>query len=204
MKGFFLRKETLVKMALALLIGVNLLPWRIAALLALALGAALFLLRKNQVFHQDNYSLNPDLVLAPANGVVTKVSKTKDDGKSKPSVLIEVRMPFEGPYGLYLPFESEIQEDQTEGGSRFTKRPNRYNLSLLSKGGERVGLSLGQGRFGSAPRLYARSGDRGSPLACFGYFPYGGSLDITLPEGAQVMVAQGDKLKAGETAIAGF
>lgn len=209
MKWFFLPGETLVKMALAALFAVNILPWFLSALFILGSLAALFIFRKNKVFYQDSFSLNPDLMLAPISGKVRSVRKEKDGAES--SWVVEASIPLWEPCGLYLPFDGRFEEvDAAEKARKrdirrllFTNKPDRYNLTLQSKAGVVAGIKLMKSFWGLGPRLYVRSGDRGRALACFGCLP-GGRVEMKLPGGSKVMVGPGDKLKAGETAVAGF
>lgn len=213
MKWFFLENETIVKMALATLIALNFLPWFYAGLWVLFVAITFLLFRKNKAFYRDNFSINPDLLLSPVTGRVISVEQLEEQGEEKGGTYVRVTMPLLGPYGLFLPFDSAVEElDFSEGqsllrwrkGVRFTNKLNRHNLILRSKTEERVELGLVKAALGFEPKLYVQPGDKGKALACFGYFPLGGSIFIKLPPQARVLVSPGDKLRAGETAIVGF
>lgn len=206
MKWFFLTRESVVKMALATLVVLNFFPWYLATLWVLGVATTLFFTRKNKVFYKDSFSINPDLVLSPVNGKVLRVSRGEN---------LEIRVvipPWEA-IGLFLPFDTSVEKlDFSEGGSvwrwrkepQFTKGLNRYNLTLRSKAGQTLVLELFKCPLGMKARLYVGAGDKGKSLACFGFFPLGGSMNIKLDATAKVLVAEGDRLKAGQTAIAGF
>lgn len=212
MKWFFLTGESLVKMLLITLVVINLLPWYLSSAWILVFCSTLFLFRKNKVFYKDNFALNHDLMLSPVSGRVLSARQVQlDNGETV--LIIRLMIPLHGPFGLFLPFDSSVEALETFKGAalwrwrkeaRFTKGLNRYNLTLQNKSGEKVVFGLIKGQLGFEPRLYVQPGDKGKGLACFGYFPLGGSLNITLPSNAKAMVSAGDKVKAGETALVGF
>lgn len=207
MRWFFLSIEDFIKLLLATVIIYNFFPLVLSGLWTLAFALILFFSRKNKVFYKDNFSMNPDMMLAPVNGKVLNV--LSEDGKK---TLIQVRVPFYGPIGLFMPFEGVVEKlDFTRKGEtsfekrrgKFTNRRNGYRLTLRNKTEISVGLNI-KGLLGMVPRVYVRAGDKGKSLACFGYAPLGAKLEIAVSNDAKVLVAPGDRLKAGETAVLGL
>ncbi len=207
MKWFFLSVEDFIKLLLATLIIYNFFPLLLSAFWTALFILALFFTRKNKVFYKDNFSMNPDMMLSPVSGKVTKV--ISEEGQK---TLIQVTVPFYGPIGLFMPFEGVIDKlDFTKKGEsafekrrgKFTNRRNGYRLTLRNKTETKVGLNI-KGLLGMAPRVYVRAGDKGKSLACFGYAPLGAKIEIAVASDVKVLVGPGDKLKAGETAVLGL
>jgi hypothetical protein len=49
-----------------------------------------------------------------------------------------------------------------------------------------------------------KSGDRGRGAACFGHYPFGGSLIVYVPQPSDILVVENEKIEAGQTVLAVF
>jgi hypothetical protein len=50
--------------------------------------------------------------------------------------------------------------------------------------------------------LWVKSGDRGRGGACFGYYPFGGTLLIYLPAKSDILIFEKEKIFPGQSVIA--
>jgi hypothetical protein len=78
----------------------------------------------------------------------------------------------------------------------------KTDLTLRSKYGLMTKLTFIHSRFGKSPKIWMKSGDRGRGAACFGYYPFGGSLIIYIPKPCDVLIIKGEQLVPGHTVLA--
>ena len=56
--------------------------------------------------------------------------------------------------------------------------------------------------YGQRPTIWLKSGDRGRGAACFGNYPFGGTLIIYLPQNSDILVFENERVVPGQTVIA--
>lgn len=171
----------------------------------LALGLLLFFRDPRRHFEGD-----PGVVLAAADGLVTRVDELAD--------------PAVGP-GRYRRvvtflsvFDVHVQKTPTAGRvtvSELTRgrkvaafrqdagEVNEQQLTVFeTRGGERVGVRQIAGLVARRVVCYLEPGrqvERGDPL---GLIKFGSRVDVLVPEDYEILVAKGDRVKAGATPIA--
>ena len=58
--------------------------------------------------------------------------------------------------------------------------------------------------YGHRPSIWLKSGDCGRGAACFGFYPFGGTLIIYLPQNSDILVFEKERVVPGQTVISAF
>lgn len=207
MKRIFLKKDFVVKLTLLSFVFLIILPTTLFILWLLMAISFIFLFRKDKVTYKNSLSNAVDIVLAPVSGKISKI--TEVDGQQ----IVRVVTPPWGPYGLYLPFSSEVIGSQfIEGkkiwrGSKILKLQGdteRFSIEFQNKLGHKASIETYTCLVGGSADIWLRAGDKGRSSACFGYVPFGGSLVIKVPKDSELLVKENEKIKAGSTILAGI
>lgn len=212
---FFMRQKwivaTLFGMAWSLLNFET--PWD---KICFGLGAIwLFIHRKRPVTWNEGMRNDGEIILAPIDGEVVKISSYFDDEDKCNYTAIRINMSHYHAWGLYLPFTSEMAYlKEREGSKRFPrselatlsnlelKEMSRTDLVLKSPAGLTSHMRFIQCVNGRSPRIWMKSGDHGRGGACFGYYPFGGSLLVFVPENSDILVVENERIRAGESVLA--
>ncbi|MCO4792485.1 MAG: phosphatidylserine decarboxylase [Bacteriovoracaceae bacterium] len=175
----------------------------------------LFRKKKKQDYKSES-AFKRDVVFSPVQGKVESVSHNISHcyfGKN----LTEVRITM-NPWdemGIHMPMTSEVQDFNFKDGNsffRYKSGPRQEQnkemldsiaLTLRDVQGRNVGLQFLKCYVGSWPEISLMPGDRGKQQANFGYFPFGGTVLLYMPKKYEILIAEKDKVIAGETLIAG-
>jgi len=156
-------------------------------------------------------TLNPEVLLAPADGWVIGVKDYHEDQALKVDVLrISVFVRWVDPFGAHLPAAGAVKERLTLGTTRypaFQERASDTNrrtvIVVESPGGRHYAVCQISGVL---PFLALNDVEPGQNLdagARIGRLLGGGRVDILAPKAAvRVCVKTGDRVRAGETVIA--
>jgi hypothetical protein len=102
--------------------------------------------------------------------------------------------------GFYLPTAGEISAFKQES---LTNKNFGYSvLTLTSKNGNRFILKFFNSLGRLSPVFWVKSGDKGRGGACFGYYPFGGTLIIYLPAKSDILIFEKEKIFPGQSVIA--
>lgn len=175
----------------------------------------LALFRRPRVNYKDSLSHSKEIVLSPVAGKVVDIVYQAENPLVPGEFCkqIKIAIPLIGPYGLYLPFSSQVNNfEQQEGKSVWRGKKILPNLSVIKKKNILIENKLGHSLLiqllrcplGFNAKVWARPGDIGRSSACFGFFPCGGSTLLSLPTSSDILVKIGDKVKPGETVVAGL
>lgn len=175
----------------------------------------LFVFRRSSVPYRDTLKNDGEIFLSPTHGRVESVRHSVLS-LDYPSPCHEVRisLSFWDEKGLYLPTAGEATYLKASKGKKIHRRSPTHifygpveelahtDLTLTSK--NQVGTLM---RFidcttGQRPTIWLKSGDRGRGGACFGYYPFGGTLLIYLPASSDVLVYEKEIVVPGQTVIA--
>ena len=180
--------------------------WPLVGVVLMALGVfALFFFRNPE----RHCSFGPSTACAPADGKVIKVCRAPDE-------MIRRALPqqvsiFMSVFNVHVnraAIEGELTEYSYNAGRKISafkdkaSLENEQNLSVWDGPGGRVALKQIAGLvarrivFDHSPGDSVRRGDR------IGLIRYGSRVDVFLPEDATVLVSEGDRVRAGESAIA--
>lgn len=184
----------------------------------LFIGALFFLWlhRRKEVPWRDTLKNDGEIFLSPIDGEVVKIGVWTDPEDGKTYGQLRLKMSVTDNWGLHLPSSSEMEFLKQHPGKRLPRRNLAYlaeaqvtehaqtEMLLRSKNG--VGSRL---RFihcvnGKVPRIWMKSGDRGRGAACFGHYPFGGSLIVYVPQPSDILVIENEKIEAGQTVLAVF
>jgi len=185
--------------------------------LALALGSGwLWLHRRRSIIWRETLKNDGEMFLSPTDGKVVKIGKWTDPEAGFDYSEIRLQISVTNNWGLYLPTSSEMEylksyegmamaRDQfklvtTDESAPFAKT----DMVLRSKNGIATRLRFMLSDLSRSPKIWMKSGDRGRGAACFGYYPFGGSLIIYIPQPSDVLVVENETVTAGQTVLAVF
>ena len=175
----------------------------------------LFIFRKTLVPFRDTLKNDGEIFLSPVYGVVESIRRdttTWDELSSSHEIRISVG--FLDQKGLYLPTSSEVGFLKANKGykiPRYSESQNFYrpleelahtDFILLSKNKTKTLMRFIDCKYGIRPSIWLKSGDRGRAAACFGHYPFGGTLIIYLPQNSDILVFEKEKLVPGQSVIA--
>jgi len=182
--------------------------WPLVGVFLMALGIfALFFFRNPR----RNCSFSSDAACAPADGKVIKVCPA-------PSEMVRRGLPkqisiFMSVFNVHVnraAIDGELTEYSYNKGRKFSafkdkaSLENEQNLSVWDGPRGRIALKQIAGLvarrivFDHSPGDSVLRGDR------IGLIRYGSRVDVFLPDDATVLVGEGDRVRAGESAIAEF
>ena len=152
------------------------------------------------------------LIVAPADGKVVSVAGVKGDSPFTDAVT-RVSI-FLSPLDVHInrtPVEGKIAKIAYQPGKFLAAykeeawRRNEQNaLSILDAHGRTLGVVQIAGVLARRIICRAKPGDRLARGEKFGLIMFGSRTDTYLPEGCRVEVAEGQRVKGGETVLARF
>lgn len=161
----------------------------------------LFLFRRSAVLYQETIRNDGEIFLSPVCGVVESIRYSVNSMEMDSSFHeVKISLRFLQEKGFYLPTAGEISAFKQES---ITNKNFRYSvLTLTSKNGNRFILKFFNSLCRLPPVLWVKSGDRGRGGACFGYYPFGGTLIIYLPAKSDILIFEKEKIFPGQSVIA--
>ena len=195
-------------LALALVVAVAL-SWAGLWLLAgLAWLAVLFIAQ----FFRDPPRViprEPGAVLSPADGRIVSVEKARDPYLERDALKISVFMNVFNVHSNRSPVDGTVKQAWYRAGSfvnadldKASLENERNALWLRTRGGEDVTCVQIAGLVARRILCYVAAGAELARGQRFGFIRFGSRVDLYLPLDAEVKVALGDKVTAGETVIA--
>jgi hypothetical protein len=171
--------------------------------------------RRSQVPYRDTLKNDGEIYLSPVFGEVKSIRRnialphTSGDGQ-------EVRISISGwsEKGLYLPTAGEATYLRATKGNKISREADAVafygpmdevahtDLVLTSKNKTQTLMRFVDCKYGDRPTIWLKSGDRGRGAACFGYYPFGGTLLIYLPNNSDILVFEKEFVVPGQTVIA--
>lgn len=148
-------------------------------------------------------------VIAPADGTVEAIDETTDPFTGKPAQRIRIRQRRLGEYNVHAPQESKVVERVWPGKETDTppdtQLDHRLAFALTTDEGTRLTLALSVHHWPRMIRLQnVVPGNRLGRGKRMGFAGFGGTFEVWLPAGAQVMAQIGQKVLAGSTLIGGL
>ena len=152
------------------------------------------------------------LVVSPADGKVVNIARVKDD---PPFLGSGTRVSiFLSPLDVHInrtPVEGKIEKITYQRGkflAAYKEEASRRNeqnaLSIVDSEGRTLGVVQIAGVMARRIICRARPGDQLARGERFGLIMFGSRTDTYLPEGCQVEVIEGQRVKGGETILARF
>lgn len=148
-------------------------------------------------------------VLSPADGRVIGVEAGEDPYRAQPALKISVFMNVFDAHSQRSPVTGRV-EDVRHFPGRFlnaaldkASRDNERNAVLLAADtGHALTVVQVAGLVARRILCYVRPGDHLTRGQRYGFIRFGSRLDVYLPPGSAPRVGLGDKVRAGETALA--
>lgn len=191
----------------------------ILSFVMVTLSAATFLscFRRSFIPYRDTLKNDGEIFLAPTHGEIKSVRLNVPTLNERlPHHEVRIAIARFSEKGLYLPTTGEVSYLRASKGVKIPRdsdgqafyRPidevSHTDLTLTSKNKVQTLLRFIDCKYGKRPTIWLKSGDRGRGAACFGYYPFGGTLIIYLPHHSDVLVFEGEKIIPGQTVIAAF
>jgi phosphatidylserine decarboxylase len=215
MKWFFIEKKWwLIGIVVSLFFFIAI-PFFFTLLWLLLVIIFLVLFRRTRVNYKDSMTHTSEILLSPVAGRVVDIVYQQVNPLISGEYCHQVKIatPLIGPYGLYLPFSCQINSFEHQQGKKVWRwKRILENLSVIrnksilveNKKGNSMSIQLLRCPIGFDAQVWVRPGDIGRSSACIGFFPLGGSTLLSLPTNGDILVKIGDKVKPGETVIAGL
>jgi hypothetical protein len=216
MKRFFFLQTEISYGMLALIIYAFLklpLVYEIPVLLLSSL--VLFVFRRSHIPYRDTHKTDGEIYMSPVHGIVESVRHSVSS-LDYPSPCHEVRisMSFWEEKGLYLSTAGEVSYLKANKGKKVHRNSPTHtfygpveelshtDLTLTSKNQTQTLMRFIDCTTGKRPAIWLKSGDRGRGGACFGYYPFGGTLLIYLPATSDILVFENERVVPGQSVIA--
>ena len=182
--------------------------WPLVGVLLMALGVfALFFFRNPR----RNCTFSPGTACAPADGKVIKIC-------SAPLELVQRGLPkqisiFMSVFNVHVnraAIDGELTEYSYNKGRKFSafkdkaSLENEQNLSVWDGPQGRIALKQIAGLVARRIVFDHSPGDSVLRSDRIGLIRYGSRVDVFLPDDATILVGEGDRVRAGESAIAEF
>lgn len=184
-------------------------------LVTIIFGSCLYAFRKSSIPYRDTIKSNGEIYLSPVHGVVESIRRdttTLEDG----SITHEVRISIGGwdEKGLYMPTAAEVTYLKASKGKKIPRGSEselfylpvselaHTDFILKSKNQTQTLMRFIDCMYGRRPLIWLKYGDRGRGAACFGFYPFGGTLLIYLPQNSDILVFERERIVPGQTVIA--
>lgn len=168
-----------------------------------------YFFRRSYIPYQDTVKSDGEIFLSPVFGQVCSIRK-----RVNAETEIRIAMPTFSPKGLYLPTSGEVSYLKANKGRKIARNSDEKDfygsfdevahtdLRFTSKNLRQTLLRFVDSTMGIRPTIWLKSGDRGRGGACFGYYPFGGTLIIYLPSESDILVFEKERVVPGLTVIA--
>jgi hypothetical protein len=214
-KFFFLPSG--VSWILLILIGTFLykLHFEQAVLPVALLGTIAFAFRRRNVRFCETTKSEGEIYISPIHGTVESIrTNVPLFNESEAWHEVRISMSIWDEKGLYLPTAGEVGYLRASKGKKIARDAEIHafygpledvahtDLVLTSKNETRTMLRFVDGVYCLRPTIWLKSGDRGRGAACFGYYPFGGTLLVYLPKNSDILVYESERVRPGQTVLA--
>ena len=184
-------------------------------LLSIIFFVILFATRRAGIPFRETEKGEGELFLSPVHGEIRSIRKDISL-RELPEYSHEIRISISGwsEKGLYLPTKGEVSFLKAIKGRRISRDADSRDFYGSLDDVAHTDLVLSSGlktktlmrfvecRYSVRPSIWLKSGDRGRGAACFGYYPFGGTLLIYLPKNSDILVFENEKVVPGQSVIA--
>lgn len=184
-------------------------------IISLIFFTLLYAFRRASIPYRDTLKNNGEIYLSPVHGVVESIRRDTTTWEDMPPCH-EVRIAIGGwdEKGLYLPTAGEATYLKANRGKKISRSATSQefylpiieiahtDLVLTSKNQTKSLMRFIDCKYGQRPTIWLKSGDRGRGAACFGNYPFGGTLIIYLPQNSDILVFEKERVVPGQTVIA--
>lgn len=174
-----------------------------------------FIFRRSSIPYRDTIKSDGEIYLAPVHGVVENIRRDITLEESD-KVFHEIRISLSlwKEKGLYLPTAGEVSFLKYQKGGKIPINSNskafmgsvgdiaHTDFFYVSKNQTQTLLRFIDCPYGQRPTIWLKSGDRGRGAACFGHYPFGGTLLIYIPQNSDILVFEREQLVPGQSVLA--
>jgi phosphatidylserine decarboxylase len=150
----------------------------------------------------------PNAVLAPADGRIVKVEKTRDAYTGRDTLLISVFMNVFNVHSNRSPVDATVERVEYSRGGFVNadldkaSTENERNAMVLQLDNERITVVQIAGLIARRILCYVKAGDHLVRGQRYGFIRFGSRVDVYLPLTARPRVAVGDRVAATTTILA--
>jgi hypothetical protein len=175
----------------------------------------LFIFRRSRVPYRDTLKNDGEIYLSPIHGTIESIRHSVSIFDYPiPCHEVRISINFWDEKGLYLPTSGEVSYLKANRGAKVQRRSPTHvfygpveeiahtDLTLTSKNQTGTLMRFIDCTTGKRPTIWLKSGDRGRGGACFGYYPFGGTLLIYIPDTSDILVYEKERVVPGQTVIA--
>ena len=183
--------------------------------ISLVVFTILFAFRKASIPYRETSKIDGEIFLSPVHGIVQSIRRDTTTWEDLPaSHEIRISIGAWAEKGLYLPTAGEVTYLKANKGKKIPRNADSKEFYLPANDLEHTDLVLTSNneaktlmRFidcthSQRPSIWLKSGDRGRGAACFGNYPFGGTLIIYLPQNSDILVFEKERIVPGQTVIA--
>jgi hypothetical protein len=212
---FFLPTEISYGLLALILYAFLKLPLLIEIPVLLFTSLVLYIFRRSRIPFRETAKLDGEIYMSPVHGVVESVRHSvRSMDYQLPCHEIRISISFWDEKGLYLPTVGEVSYLKANKGKKVKRTStsdvfygsieelSHTDLTLTSKNNVGTMMRFIDCTMGKRPAIWLKSGDRGRGGACFGYYPFGGTLLIYIPATSDVLVFEKETVIPGQTVIA--
>ncbi len=174
-----------------------------------------YFFRRSTIPYRETIKNDGEIFLSPVHGVVKSIRRDTMAWDELPGAHeVRIAINFLDQKGLYLPTSGEVSYLKENKGLPISRKATSQefylppaemahtDLVLKSKNETKTLLRFIDCKFGYRPSIWLKSGDRGRGAACFGHYPFGGTLIIYLPKNSDILVFENESLIPGQSVIA--
>jgi len=176
---------------------------------------ALFLFRQKGGIFIKELKSTKGIIYPPVNGKLVSIrSNVQHKVFGKDLIELKFIIPLGKEMGLYLPISGEIKNLFSKKGRSYFRYSAQdlprqreetldgHFISISPKGSDEIGLQFLECPLGLEPQFYILPGDRGFGQISIGYFPFGGTVLLYLPDNYEIIIGENENVAPGETLIA--
>ncbi|MGE3608968.1 MAG: hypothetical protein AB7I27_05230 [Bacteriovoracaceae bacterium] len=171
--------------------------------------------RKSKIPYVDTFKIDGEMYLSPVHGIVEDVRQNVTiPGTSEIGHEIRVSISIFEEKGLYLPANAEVSYLKAFNGRKVPRNSDskefyvpvdelsHTDMVLSLRSSHQTLLRFIDCKYSIRPYIWLKSGDRGRGAACFGHYPFGGTLLIYIPQNSDILVFNKERVVPGHTVIA--
>jgi len=150
-----------------------------------------------------------NLVIAPADGRIVAVEKTRDNYRQQDALKVSVFMNVFNVHSNRSPVDGEVTGVQYFPGKfvnadldKASLENERNAVLMTTTTGKEITAVQVAGLIARRILCYVKAGDKLARGQRYGFIRFGSRVDVYLPLDARVKVSIGDKTRAGETVLA--
>ncbi len=176
-----------------------------------------YFFRRSSIPFRETIKNDGEIFLSPIHGVVKSIRRDTMGWDELPGAHeVRIAINYLDQKGLYLPTSGEVSYLKENKGMRIDRQASSQefylppaelahtDLVLKSKNNTKSLMRFIDCKFGYRPSIWLKSGDRGRGAACFGHYPFGGTLIIYLPKNSDILVFENEHVVPGQSVIAAF